>query len=211
MSAKKSLQKLKNNINGEVNIQVLRATIAITTAIMSIPTGAESLMLISSSIPTNRNCTIETTNYCSSHVLVNPKVHMHSGYNLSPLEPTVGPSKRDVSTFTKTAGTARGAVGVFTYELFNPSNNNDTEIIAVMFSVPFDYNLYSNWFAVGIFNNCKLCDQTLYHEMYNSVERKFVRGEGDGSSITYKGDHVTIKASMSCGSSAVMKVEVCDS
>uniref|UniRef100_A0A8C7NAL2 Uncharacterized protein n=1 Tax=Oncorhynchus kisutch TaxID=8019 RepID=A0A8C7NAL2_ONCKI len=159
---------------------------------MSIPTWAESLMAISSSIPTNRNCTIETTNDCSSHVLVNPKVHMYSGYNLSPLEPTVGPSKRDVSTFTKTAGKARGAV-------------------AVMFSVPFDYNLFSNWFAVGIFNNCKLCDEALYGEMYNSVERRFVRGEGDGSSITYKGDHVTIKASMSCGSRAVMKVEVCDS
>ena len=138
------------------------------------------------------------------------RVHMNSGYNLRPLEPTVGPSKRDVSTFTKTAGKARGAVGVFTYELFNPSNNNETEIIAVMFSVPFDYNLYSNWFAVGIFNRDKSCDQTLYDEMYYSTERTFARGVADGSSITYKGDYVTIKASMSNSGRAVMKVEVFD-
>lgn len=135
---------------------------------------------------------------------------MISGYNLSPLAPTVGSSERDISTFTKTYGKARGAVGVFTYELFNPSKKH-TEIMAVMFSVPFDYNLYSNWFAAGIFDNCKICDKTLYDEMYNSTERKFVRGEADGSSITYKGNDVTIMASMSNSGSAVMKVEVCDS
>lgn len=132
---------------------------------------------------------------------------MISGYNLSPLAPTVGSSERDISTFTKTYGKARGAVGVFTYELFNPSKKH-TEIMAVMFSVPFDYNLYSNWFAVGIFNKDKSCDDTLYDEMYNCGQRKCVRA--NGSSIAYKSHHVTIKASTSNSGCAVVKVEVCD-
>lgn len=58
--------------------------------------------------------------------------------NIRPLQPTVGSSKRDISTFTKTSDTANRAVGVFTYEMFSPSKKKHTEIIAVMFSVPYD-------------------------------------------------------------------------
>uniref|UniRef100_A0A8C7KBH6 Uncharacterized protein n=1 Tax=Oncorhynchus kisutch TaxID=8019 RepID=A0A8C7KBH6_ONCKI len=108
--------------------------------------------------------------------------------NIRPLQPT-------------TSDTAKGAVGVFTYEMFSPSKKKHTEIIAVVFSVPYDYNWYSNWFAVGVFNRDKGCDDPLYDEMYNSGQRKC-----QARSSKWLQYHVTIKASTSNSGCAVVKV-----
>lgn len=38
--------------------------------------------------------------------------------------------------------------------------------VAVMFSVPFDYNLYSNWWDVKIYNGMKRATYDMYEDMY---------------------------------------------
>ncbi|XP_051245173.1 uncharacterized protein LOC127357046 [Dicentrarchus labrax] len=159
-------------------------------------------------IPTHRQCSVLMTNKCSNYSLCNLSLHSDSGSCTEPLPLTIDPSKTGNALFTKTPNTARGAVGVFTYNLLNQSTNASTEKIAVMFSVPYDYNLYSNWFAVGIFDKSVLCDRDLYYRMYNNTGT-FDRKKA-GQNIEYKKDNVTITAMMTDTFQPVLQVEVKD-
>merc|ERR1719495_2520937 len=122
----------------------------------------------------------------------------------------VGPCSIGSALFNKTTGAANGAVGVFTYDLLNPDLNDYSHVMAVMFSVPYDRNLYSNWFAVGIFDRGNDCDYNLYDMMYNGSEDRFVRAKADGSCISYQGNYVIASASMSDSGEAVLRVIIND-
>lgn len=135
---------------------------------------------------------------------------MESGLCEDPLPPMVGPCSPATTMFNKTTGAATGAVGVFTYDLFNADLNDYNHLLAIMFSVPFDRVLYSNWFAVGIFERGSNCDYNLYNKMYNGSEINFVRAKANGSSISYEGDYVIVSASMSDSVEAILKMEIND-
>ncbi|XP_027140885.1 DELTA-sagatoxin-Srs1a-like [Larimichthys crocea] len=161
-------------------------------------------------IPTHRQCSVEVTNKCSNYELCEPSVYMNSGFCAQSLPLTLEPSSSGNALFTKTPHGARGAVGVFTYDLLDKSTNESTEKIAVMFSVPYDFNLYSNWYAVGIFHKFTECNHDLYHKMYNNSDNSFVRGKAGGLCLKHKNNRVTVVASMSDSYQPVMKVEVKD-
>lgn len=136
---------------------------------------------------------------------------MESGYVHSPPQPTVRTSKTEVCSFTKDDNTASGAVGVLTYELFDMRKCECKAIMAVMFSVPFDYNFYKNWLSVGIFECPQACDEKLYKLMYNSKDFKnFKRQEANGSGLTFSGSEVDVRACMSDEGRAIIKLEVYD-
>lgn len=119
----------------------------------------------------------------------------------------------EVCTFTKSSGSATGSIGVLTYDLFERSRNDYIETLAMMFSVPWDYNLYKNWFAVGIYKKSRNCDKDLFKQMYYEKKQKehgFVREEATGSGINYVGGHLDIKATMNPLGKSIMKVEVWD-
>ncbi|CAH3013549.1 unnamed protein product [Porites evermanni] len=62
----------------------------------------------------------------------------------------------------KTAGpVARGAVGVLTYYI-----PHIDKTLAVMYSVPFDYNWYSNWFDVWLYSGKRRANYNLWYRMY---------------------------------------------
>jgi hypothetical protein len=69
---------------------------------------------------------------------------------------------------------ATGAVGVITYRLGKNSNNR----LAIMFSVPYDFNLYSSWFGLAFIDEHVPANEELYKEMYygkeseNALDRK---------------------------------------
>lgn len=46
--------------------------------------------------------------------------------------------------------------------------------------------------------------------MYNGSEINFVRAKANGSSITYEGDYIIVRASMSDSAEAILKVEIND-
>lgn len=144
------------------------------------------------------------------------RVFLESGNTFIPPQPTVRPRKTEVCNFSKTSAKASGAVGVLTYDLYEMSRNDYIETVAIMFSVPYDNNMYKNWFAVGIYSKGKECDEALYKEMYynkeetNKEQTGFVRQDANGSSITYEGKYLDIKAAMSPLGRAIMKVEVWD-
>lgn len=121
------------------------------------------------------------------------------------------PLKTELCTFGKTSAKATGAVGVLTYDMFERQSNDFKESIAIMFSVPYDYHMYQNWFAVGIFDKGKECNEALYKAMYYDKEPKgFVREKAVGSTVTYEGEHLDIKAGMSPLGRSIMKVELWD-
>ncbi|TWW82077.1 DELTA-actitoxin-Aeq1c-like [Takifugu flavidus] len=172
------------------------------------PETAESHLY---SLTTNRNCVIEMTNLSQYFCLRCPKVYMESGFTHSPPQPTVRTTNTEVCSFTKDDNTACGAVGVLTYELFDMRSRHCNEIIAIMFSVPFDYNFYKNWLSVGVFEHTRACDDKLYDHMYKSKDfTNFARQEANGSGLTYKGKAVDVRACMSDEGRAIIKLEVYD-
>ncbi|XP_062298476.1 DELTA-sagatoxin-Srs1a-like [Scomber scombrus] len=162
-------------------------------------------------LTTNRNCTVEITNVSSNYCLVNPKVYMESGFCYNPPQPTVRTTKTEVCSFIKDDNTASGAVGVMTYELFDMRSRHCNELIAVMFSVPFDYNFYKNWLGVGIFEHTRACDKKLYNLMYNDKDfTNFARHEANGAGVVYQGRAVDVRACMSDEGKAIIKLELYD-
>ncbi|XP_022062080.1 DELTA-sagatoxin-Srs1a-like [Acanthochromis polyacanthus] len=165
----------------------------------------------SHTLTTNRNCTIEITNITSDMCLVNPKVHMESGFSFNPPQPTVRLNRPEVCSFTKDDNTASGAVGILTYELFNMRTRQFSEQMAVMFSVPFDYNFYKNWLGIGLYERERACDKKLFDEMYNDKDQKsFVRHEADGSGVVHRGKTMDVRACMSNEGKAIIKLELYD-
>lgn len=136
---------------------------------------------------------------------------MESGNCHNPPQPTVRPLKTELCNFTKSSAKASGAVGVLTYDLFERQSNSAKETVAIMFSVPYDYNMYKNWLALGVYNQGKECNEALYKEMYyNKEQQGFVREEAKGCGLTFEGKKLDIKATMSPLGRAILKVEVWD-
>ncbi|KAJ8364599.1 hypothetical protein SKAU_G00134300 [Synaphobranchus kaupii] len=171
---------------------------------------SESAESVAANLSSGRNVTIEITNLTRDYCLANPKVFLDSGDTYNPPQPTVRPLKTEVCAFSKTYGKAKGSVGVLTYNLLQRSKKDKMETLSVMFSVPYDYNLYQNWFAVGIHSKGRDCNEALFKEMYYNEESGFVRAEANGSGINYVGSHLDIKATMSPVGRSIMKVEVWD-
>ncbi|KAI9539638.1 hypothetical protein NQZ68_005720 [Dissostichus eleginoides] len=173
----------------------------------------ESAEAVAADVHSKRSVTIEISNVTNNYCLIKPRVFLENGESYNPPQPTVRPLKTEVCTFSKSGGKATGAIGVMTYDLFERSQNDYIETLAIMFSVPWDYNLYKNWFAVGLYKKGQICDKELYKQMYyekKQHEHGFVREESTGSGINYVGKYLDVKATMSPLGNAVMKVELWD-
>lgn len=78
-----------------------------------------------------------------------------------------------------------------------------------MFSFGYSrYSLYSNWFAVGVFDRETNCDYDLFKKMYYRHDTGFVREKkADGRDLTYTDDDVVVTLGMTNSSVATLKVE----
>lgn len=100
----------------------------------------------------------------------------------------------------KTRGpVATGVVGVFTYYLPEISKT-----LAVMFSVPFDYNLYSNWFDVRLYSGRKWANKDLYNEMYYGDPFE----GNDGWHRRNLGSGLKVKCAMSSSGQATIEIHI---
>ncbi|KAM4525405.1 DELTA-actitoxin-Afr1e-like [Odontesthes bonariensis] len=172
---------------------------------------SETAEALAATQTSRRNVTIEITNLTNNYCLINPKVFLDSGSCRSPPQPTVRPLKTEVCNFSKNTAKATGAVGVLTYDLFERQSNTVKETVAIMFSVPYDYNMYKNWLALGIFHQGKEVNKKLYEEMYyNKEQQGFVREEAKGCGLTFEGSSLDVKATMSPTGRAILKVELWD-
>ncbi|MGH0191076.1 UNVERIFIED_CONTAM: hypothetical protein FKN15_054472 [Acipenser sinensis] len=149
--------------------------------------------------------TVPSYDHCNDVILF-IRTYTFSGYNVDPPHPTINAKTTAVCSFSKTSFTACGAVGVLTYDVIK--NNDAVECIAMMFSVPFDYNLYKNLFAIGSFSVGTSCDNALYIRMYQEWVEGFIRGQATDGIIKFTGKAVEIKATMSPAGRSIMKIEV---
>ncbi|XP_036449146.1 DELTA-stichotoxin-Hcr4a-like [Colossoma macropomum] len=172
-------------------------------------TGVEQ---ISRRIDTSRNVTIQITNYSDEFTLTNPRTHNISGCCYHPPQPTIATKTQETCSFSKTSYAACGSVGVLTYQIRRNETDHVGEL-AIMFSVPYDYNVYENWFALGIFEANIPCDYDLFKKMYydNVVDDgPFTRDKGAGGVITYSGKGALVKGTMSAFGQSIIKVELWD-
>jgi len=136
---------------------------------------------------------------------------MASGFSFHPPQPTVRTGKTEVCSFDKDDNTATGAVGLLTYDLFHVQSRACTERLAVVFSVPFDHNLYKNKLAVGVYEKSHACDKTLYELMYGGKDLSgCVCSDANGSGLLYKTATVDLRATMSTVGKAIVKLELYD-
>uniref|UniRef100_A0A3Q2PBH6 Uncharacterized protein n=1 Tax=Fundulus heteroclitus TaxID=8078 RepID=A0A3Q2PBH6_FUNHE len=157
---------------------------------------------------THRECTVRIQNKTSSFILRDPRVHLQNGNCAIPLPPDLCPTESGTALFKKMYEADFGSEGVFMYNIVHKSTNQELGQLAVMFSILYESD--SNDYAVGEFSDIKQCDDELYQEMWSEYKHESVRGEAKGPSLTHKGSHVTIRASMSDTNQAVLKVDICD-
>ena len=89
-------------------------------------------------------------------------VYFRSGTSDDVLPACLSSKEAAVFPARKTSGpVATGAVGVLCYYIPDKKMS-----LCVLFSVPFDYNLYSNWWDVKVFSGKKSPNHQLYVDMY---------------------------------------------
>lgn len=93
--------------------------------------------------------------------LIKPKYYLFSG-KIEAASLEVEGKRCGAVGASKTAGpVATGAVGVISYEIEGTPHR-----LAIMYSVPFDYTWYSNWFKLGIISKNTATNHDLYVDMY---------------------------------------------
>uniref|UniRef100_A0A672ZY35 Uncharacterized protein n=1 Tax=Sphaeramia orbicularis TaxID=375764 RepID=A0A672ZY35_9TELE len=164
---------------------------------------------IAAAAPTHRQCNVQIINACKKYSLCNPRMHLYSGQCVIPQSPFIDSGTSDVAVFVKTPHTARGSVGVITYDLQNNQTQLSTRKMAIMFSVPYDFVIYSNVYAVGMFDKSRECNKALYDEMMDGSGVSFVRKKArEPGSLIYKGGTFTIMATMSDAYQPVIKLRI---
>ncbi|KAL7859540.1 hypothetical protein SRHO_G00146870 [Serrasalmus rhombeus] len=161
---------------------------------------------ISRNVETERNVAIQISNYSKKYILKNPRVITTSGYTHSPPQPTVRKETRESCAFTKRPHTACGSAGVLTYDICVDNKSKAVKRLAIMFSVPYDYNQYENRFALGLFEASQSCDESLFNMMYNG-NGPFIRDKCSSSEQKYSEQNFTLKGTMSPRAQAILKME----
>ncbi len=118
------------------------------------------------SIPYGIKFQMEVYNY-STWILEPSGSFCESGYISSPPK-SILPGSKGIVLGHKMANCATGACGVVSWNIISSKMGNEmSQKIAVMYSCPFNFNHYSNYLAVGIFNPILVdTDKQLFKRMY---------------------------------------------
>ncbi|XP_006639167.2 DELTA-actitoxin-Ucs1a-like [Lepisosteus oculatus] len=175
--------------------------------LLSVIDGISQIEELSRALNSDRNAAIEICNHMEKYHLTNPRTYSFSGDVCDPPHPTVKNDQKAMCSFSKQVGTATGCVGILMYDI--TSGSQVLHRLAIMFSVPFDYNLYENWFALGIFPKDQACDHDLYNLMYYKEAKSFTRGKAAGGNMLKHGEsQIEVKGTMSNKGSAILKIEM---
>ena len=94
---------------------------------------------------------------------------------------------------------ATGTVGVFTY------NSSDGKTLAVMWSVPFDFNIFYSWWNVKMYRGTRQANYTMYEEMYRDAKCK---GDNNWYGPREIGQGYTMNGSMANSSLTSLEIHV---
>lgn len=135
--------------------------------------------------------------------LINPKYYLENGEipraDLTIYEKEVGfvaSRKTEYSTF--------GTWGVVTYQIENTNKK-----LAIMWSVPFNYTIYENWFKLAIINLDNQTDKNLLYDMYynKGMTKGKVKKASTGSE-TWQQEGYILQGIMGTGGSATLNISI---
>ncbi|XP_007656134.2 DELTA-actitoxin-Oor1b-like [Ornithorhynchus anatinus] len=157
----------------------------------------------------SRRCVgIEVTNGMSLE-FHSVRTYCYSGHTHLPPSPIIPPKTKRHCIFVKTDGAPRGSVGLLVYKIrLNLS-------LAILFSNPYDYNLYSIEFAVALYERDMAGTEldVLYDHIYKQKEQGSLKVAKRklGSTqepLVLKERGVRVSATMSNDAKAVIRVHV---
>uniref|UniRef100_A0A8C3SFQ3 Uncharacterized protein n=1 Tax=Chelydra serpentina TaxID=8475 RepID=A0A8C3SFQ3_CHESE len=169
-------------------------------------TNIEETML---QVAAGRCVGIQITNNTRDVTLENPRTYCFSGRALIDPVTRILPGKSGSSVFVKTSYSARGSVGVLSYE-------SEAFTLAIMFSNPFDRLLYSTEFAIELFGGRKHFHsmERLYHYMYDdgppymSKTYRRVKLEIQEGQLEVINEEIQVTATMSSFDKSIIKVQI---
>ncbi|KAG2468219.1 LGR6 protein, partial [Polypterus senegalus] len=135
------------------------------------------------------------------------KIYCESGKLCIPPVPCLSPGEQEVCLFTKKTGTACGSVGVISYKLGGSR-------IAVLFSNPFDYNIYDMTIGLLVDDQDSKTNYEQYRQMYYKEKNscRFVKAVcgKEIPTLSLKSHGVQISANMSTCRNAILKLVIED-
>jgi hypothetical protein len=87
-------------------------------------------------------------------------VYFYSGTSDTVLPYSVPHSKAFLYGARKTRGSVRGAVGVLAYSM------SDGNTLGILFSVPYHYTWYRNWWNIKVYRGYKRANKRMYRDLY---------------------------------------------
>merc|ERR1712227_40864 len=109
----------------------------------------------------DRGCAIATANTGKGTVLENPRFWLRSGMSYAHMPPELKYGQSGLKLFVKKDWQATGTVGIVTYDIAGTDHK-----VAILWSVPFDWNLYDCWFNVKIYPKTYPTGDHMYEQMY---------------------------------------------
>ncbi|XP_051780481.1 DELTA-actitoxin-Afr1e-like [Erpetoichthys calabaricus] len=150
-----------------------------------------------------RSVAIEIYNKTKSKSFTQPQIYCESGKLCIPPVPCLSPGEQEVCLFTKKTGTACGSVGVISYK-FGGSR------IALLFSNPFDYNIYDMKIGLLVDDQNSKTNYEQYRQMYykEKTSCRFVKAVcgKEIPTLSLNSDGVKISANMSTCRNAILKL-----
>ncbi|XP_078054098.1 DELTA-actitoxin-Aas1a-like isoform X2 [Mustelus asterias] len=149
----------------------------------------------------NRSVLVEIANNTENRFFTSPETYIYSGYTYSLPTSLINPGRKGDALFVRTSGTARGSVGVLTYTF-------DSHQFSLLFSNPYDYNLYSTFWALYIPIVPELTDENLYYKMYYELApseffSKISLASGSGEIFASGGNVVIAATAKASGNSSI--------
>ncbi|XP_067399130.1 DELTA-thalatoxin-Avl1a-like [Emydura macquarii macquarii] len=167
----------------------------------------EELML---KVDATRCVGIQITNNTENVTLEKPRFYCFSGHVKNDPEPQIPPGSSESCVFEKTSYTARGSVGVLSYE-------SDAFTLAIMFSNPYDRNIYYSEFALELFPGRKHFEsmERLYQYMYSDGPpfkcesfRRMELTDTQKGELNVSNEEIQVKVTISNGNKAIIKVQI---
>ncbi|XP_038676898.1 DELTA-sagatoxin-Srs1a-like [Scyliorhinus canicula] len=154
-----------------------------------------------------RTVEILIQNNSKSKVLTDAATFNYSGHLYNPPPPVISPGEKGDAMFIKTRGAARGSVGILTFKY--GSNQ-----FSVLFSNPFDYNIFSIEYALYISGVSEQTDKYLYRKMYSQMkpQKNYAKEvlSARTRAISVSGGGLVVSATMSNESHSIIKIDVRD-
>lgn len=154
---------------------------------------------IADNVDFSRVCVIGFKNL-GNRKLINPTWYLSHGVIRDPLPRYLPAGEAGIFTFEKSAYATSGTSGVLTYTISGTNHQ-----VAVFWSVPFLYGIYSNELHVQVWNNAH-SNEALYDSMEADEEKLTVSNSGHWMSDSGWG--ITVHAAMTNAAKASLLVEV---